>query len=106
CINGLEAFQQGSLNVKGVELSDPASLALVRQKVGMVFQHFNLFPHLSALDNCMLAPMWVNKTSKEQAYETAAKYLDRVGLSDRKNHYPSQLSGGQQQRVAIARALC
>lgn len=106
CINGLETFQKGNININGISLSDKASLNQARKKVGMVFQHFNLFPHLSAIDNCTLAPMWVDGISKQAARETALKYLERVGVADRKDHYPSQLSGGQQQRVAIARALC
>jgi general L-amino acid transport system ATP-binding protein len=106
CINGLETFQKGNININGISLNDKASLNQARKKVGMVFQHFNLFPHLSAIDNCTLAPMWVDGISKQAARETALKYLERVGVADRKDHYPSQLSGGQQQRVAIARALC
>lgn len=106
CINGLEQFQQGGVQVQGLAVAEPAVLNQARQKVGMVFQHFNLFPHLTAVDNCMLAPMWVKGMKKTLAKQTALRYLERVGIADRANHYPSQLSGGQQQRVAIARALC
>jgi len=106
CINGLEPFQNGNLQVKGIALDDTESLYRIRQYVGMVFQHFNLFPHLSALENCTLAQTWVNKIDKETAQVTARKYLERVGLIDKQNEYPSRLSGGQKQRVAIARALC
>lgn len=106
CINGLEYFQKGSMHVKGIELTDLESIYDIRQYVGMVFQHFNLFPHVTALDNCTLAPINVAKVDKKKAVETAQYYLQRVGLFDRRHHYPAQLSGGQQQRVAIARALC
>lgn len=106
CINGLEDFQKGRIEVNDVSLETPKAIAYSRQKVGMVFQHFNLFPHLSALDNCTLAPMWTNGLSKKKAKEIAFQYLERVGVKDKADHYPSQLSGGQQQRVAIARALC
>ena len=106
CINGLEQFQKGGVHVAGMAVAEQAVLKQARQKVGMVFQHFNLFPHLTAVANCMLAPMWVQGMKKAQAKERALRYLERVGIADRANHYPSQLSGGQQQRVAIARALC
>lgn len=107
CINGLEAFQEGSLRVNATKLgTDGSGVDVVRRETGMVFQGFHLFPHLSALDNCMLAQMRVQKASKAQAKEKAMAFLARVGLSEKVNHYPSQLSGGQQQRVAIARALC
>lgn len=106
CVNGLEGFQQGRLAVNGIVLQDAPSLMRIRQHVGMVFQHFNLFPHLTALENCTLAPTWVNGQSKADARETALRYLERVGIVDKKDRYPAQLSGGQQQRVAIARALC
>jgi len=107
CINGLEAFQGGSLRVNTTKLgTDGSGVDFVRRETGMVFQGFHLFPHLSALENCMLAQIRVHKLSKSQAKEKAMALLSRVGLSDKVNHYPSQLSGGQQQRVAIARALC
>ncbi|WP_158102005.1 amino acid ABC transporter ATP-binding protein [Pseudomonas syringae] len=107
CINGLEAYQEGSLRVNSTNLgADGRGVDVVRRETGMVFQGFHLFPHLSALDNCMLAQMRVQKASKAQAKEKAMAFLARVGLSEKVNHYPSQLSGGQQQRVAIARALC
>lgn len=107
CINGLEAFQEGVLRVNTTKLgTDGSGVDVVRRETGMVFQGFHLFPHLSALDNCMLAQMRVQKASKAQAKEKAMAFLARVGLSEKVNHYPSQLSGGQQQRVAIARALC
>lgn len=107
CINGLEAFQDGALRVNSTQLgTDGSGVDIVRRETGMVFQGFHLFPHLSALENCMLAQVRVLKLSKAQAKEKAMALLSRVGLSDKVNHYPSQLSGGQQQRVAIARALC
>ncbi|MFJ5236471.1 amino acid ABC transporter ATP-binding protein [Pseudomonas neuropathica] len=107
CINGLEAFQGGTLRVNSTQLGiDGSGVDIVRRETGMVFQGFHLFPHLSALENCMLAQVRVLKLSKAQAKEKAMALLSRVGLSDKVNHYPSQLSGGQQQRVAIARALC
>jgi polar amino acid transport system ATP-binding protein len=107
CINGLEVFQQGSINVDGQPLKhdDHRALRELRQHVGMVFQNFNLFPHLTAGQNVMLAPRLVRHVSKEQANAGARRLLDRVGLGERFNHFPDQLSGGQQQRVAIARAL-
>ena len=107
CINGLEPHQSGRVVVDGTELTRaPKALEAVRREVGMVFQSFNLFPHLTALENCTLAPIWVRKLTVEEAQATALQYLDRVHLSARANQYPSELSGGEQQRVAIARALC
>jgi general L-amino acid transport system ATP-binding protein len=107
CINGLEPHQSGRVVVDGTELTRaPKALQIVRREVGMVFQSFNLFPHLTALENCTLAPIWARKMSPEEARATALKYLDRVHLSARAHQYPSELSGGEQQRVAIARALC
>ena len=107
CINRLEEHQQGSIVVDGTELtSDLKNIEIVRSEVGMVFQHFNLFPHLTALENCTLAPIWVRKTPKAEAEESAMEYLERVKIPEQANKYPGQLSGGQQQRVAIARSLC
>jgi len=107
CINRLEEHQQGSIVVDGTELtSDLKNIEIVRSEVGMVFQHFNLFPHLTALENCTLAPIWVRKTPRGQAVESAMEYLKRVKIPEQANKYPGQLSGGQQQRVAIARSLC
>jgi general L-amino acid transport system ATP-binding protein len=107
CINRLEAHQSGKLIVDGVELTDDLkSIDEVRREVGMVFQHFNLFPHLSVLDNCTLAPIWARKTPKAEAEALAMHFLQRVRIADQADKFPSQLSGGQQQRVAIARALC
>jgi general L-amino acid transport system ATP-binding protein len=107
CINRLEAHQSGQLIVDGVELTDDLkSIDEVRREVGMVFQHFNLFPHLSVLDNCTLAPIWARKTPKAEAEAMAMHFLQRVRIADQADKFPSQLSGGQQQRVAIARALC
>jgi general L-amino acid transport system ATP-binding protein len=109
CINRLEHHQQGQIVVDGVELTAHASarnVTAVRREVGMVFQQFNLFPHLTVLDNLMLAPVWVRKISKPEARETAMLYLERVHIAEQANKYPGQLSGGQQQRVAIARSLC
>lgn len=107
CINFLEQFQQGSIVVDGVELkNDAKKIRQVRSEVSMVFQHFNLFPHLSIVDNLTLAPIWVHKQSKQEARQEALRLLDRVGIMDQAEKYPNQLSGGQQQRVAIARALC
>ncbi len=106
CINGLELFQRGSIDVDGQPaLTNAAGLRILRQKVGMIFQQFNLFPHMTAGRNVMLAPMVVKKMSAEQAELVARKMLDRVGLGARFDSYPGQMSGGQQQRVAIARAL-
>jgi general L-amino acid transport system ATP-binding protein len=107
CINRLEEHQQGRIIVDGTELThDLKQIEAVRREVGMVFQHFNLFPHLTVLQNCTLAPMWVRKMPKRQAEEIAMHFLERVRIPEQANKYPGQLSGGQQQRVAIARALC
>ena len=107
CINRLEEHQVGRLVVDGVELSDDVkAIEAIRKQVGMVFQQFNLFPHLSVLDNLTLAPMWVGKVSKKDAEERAMAQLNRVRIAEQAHKYPLQLSGGQQQRVAIARALC
>lgn len=107
CLNRLEKHQQGRIVVDGVELTnDLKQIESVRREVGMVFQHFNLFPHLSILQNCTLAPMWVRKMPKREAEEIAMHYLERVRIPEQAHKYPGQLSGGQQQRVAIARALC
>ena len=107
CINRLEEHQAGRIVVDGVELAnDLKKIDEVRREVGMVFQHFNLFPHLTVLDNCTLAPIWVRKMAKKDAEEIALHYLKRVRIPEQAAKYPGQLSGGQQQRVAIARALC
>jgi general L-amino acid transport system ATP-binding protein len=107
CINRLETHQEGRIVVDGTELTDDLrALDTVRRDVGMVFQGFNLFPHLTILENCTLAPIWVRKTPKAEAEELAMSYLRRVKIPEQANKYPGQLSGGQQQRVAIARALC
>ena len=107
CLNRLEEHQQGKIVVDGTELtSDLKQIETIRREVGMVFQHFNLFPHLTILQNCTLAPMWVRKMPKRQAEEIAMHYLERVRIPEQAHKYPGQLSGGQQQRVAIARALC
>jgi general L-amino acid transport system ATP-binding protein len=107
CINGLEQHDRGTIIVNGTELTrNLRSLDIVHKEVGMVFQQFNLFPHMTALENCTLAPMWVRKFSKEKAEARARNYLERVHIPDQADKYPAQLSGGQQQRVAIARALC
>ena len=107
CINRLEEHQRGQIIVEGTELTnDNRSVEKIRGEVGMVFQQFNLFPHLSILDNCSLAPIWVRKLPKIEAKEKAMKYLKRVQIDDQAHKYPAQLSGGQQQRAAIARALC
>jgi polar amino acid transport system ATP-binding protein len=107
CINHLEAIQSGEIVVAGHRLNDSqAAVDAVRQKVGMVFQQFNLFPHKTVLENCILAPMRVRKLSRAEAEATARRYLERVRIGDQALKYPAQLSGGQQQRVAIARALC
>ena len=106
CINRLEEHQQGRIVVDGTELtSDLKHIEAIRREVGMVFQHFNLFPHLSVLQNCTLAPMWVRKMPKRQAEEIAMHFLERVRIPEQAHKFPGQLSGGQQQRVAIARAL-
>ncbi|UKI12006.1 amino acid ABC transporter ATP-binding protein [Variovorax paradoxus] len=107
CINRLEEHQQGQIVVNRAELTaDMRRIDAVRRDVGMVFQHFNLFPHLTILENCTLAPVWSKKYSPKEAKEVAMSYLERVRIPEQANKYPSQLSGGQQQRVAIARALC
>ena len=107
CINRLEEHQQGHLYVDGVELTDDVKVIDdVRKKVGMVFQQFNLFPHLTVLENLTLSPMWVGKLPKKEAEERALAQLERVRIAEQAGKYPLQLSGGQQQRVAIARALC
>jgi len=107
CINRLEEHQQGRLTVDGVELSDDVkAIDAIRQQVGMVFQQFNLFPHLTVLENLTLSPMWVGKLPKKEAEEKAMLQLQRVRIAEQAQKYPLQLSGGQQQRVAIARALC
>ena len=107
CINRLETHQEGSIVVDGIELTeDTKHINDIRREVGMVFQHFNLFPHLTVLENCTLAPIWVRKAPKREAEETAMRYLERVKIPEQANKYPGQLSGGQQQRVAIARSLC
>jgi general L-amino acid transport system ATP-binding protein len=107
CINRLEEHQSGQVIVDGIELTnDLKRIDEVRREVGMVFQHFNLFPHLTVLENCTLAPIWVRKMSKADAETAAMKYLTRVKIPEQAKKYPGQLSGGQQQRVAIARSLC
>ncbi|MCA3593932.1 MAG: amino acid ABC transporter ATP-binding protein [Methylobacterium sp.] len=107
CINRLEEHQKGHIVVDGVELTnDVKKIDEIRRDVGMVFQHFNLFPHLTILENCTLAPIWVKKMPKKEAEEVAMHYLTRVKIPEQANKYPGQLSGGQQQRVAIARSLC
>ena len=106
CINRLEEHQKGKIIVDGIELTnDLKKIDEVRREVGMVFQHFNLFPHLTILENCTLAPIWVRKVPKKKAEETAMHFLNRVKIPEQANKYPGQLSGGQQQRVAIARSL-
>ncbi len=107
CINRLEEYQEGSLTVDGVALNeDIKNIEAVRREVGMVFQHFNLFPHLTILENLTLAPLWVRKIPKKEAEATAMEYLERVKIPEQALKFPGQLSGGQQQRVAIARSLC
>ena len=107
CINRLEEHQEGTITVDGTELSENTkNIEAIRAEVGMVFQQFNLFPHLSILDNCTLAPIWVKKMPKAKAEELALDHLNRVQISDQAQKFPGQLSGGQQQRAAIARALC
>ena len=105
CINGLERHQNGRISVEGVEVTD-RTLRQIRREVGMVFQSFNLFPHLTILQNCMLAPMESRKLSREESRARSMEYLSRVHISEQAEKYPAQLSGGQQQRAAIARALC
>ncbi len=107
CINRLEEHQQGSIVVDGTELTnDLKNIDAIRREVGMVFQQFNLFPHLTVLQNCTLAPIWVRKISREEAEGAAMEFLERVKIPEQAHKYPGQLSGGQQQRVAIARSLC
>ena len=107
CVNRLEEHEQGSINVLGTELDDNVGhIDAIRREVGMVFQHFNLFPHLTVLENCTLAPTLARKIPQAQAEATAMKYLDRVRIPEQAGKFPGELSGGQQQRVAIARALC
>ena len=107
CINRLETHQEGRILVDGTELTDDTrALDTIRSEVGMVFQSFNLFPHLTILENCTLAPIWVRKMPKAEAEEVAMEFLTRVKIPEQAKKYPGQLSGGQQQRVAIARALC
>ncbi len=107
CINRLEEHQRGDIVVDGITLTNNLkNIADIRREVGMVFQHFNLFPHLTVIENCTLAPIWVRKLPKAEAEQTAMKYLERVRIPEQAHKYPGQLSGGQQQRVAIARSLC
>ena len=107
CMNRLEEHQKGEIWVDGVELtSDLKNIETIRREVGMVFQHFNLFPHLTVLENCTLAPIWVRKMPKAEAEDIARSYLERVKIPEQADKFPGQLSGGQQQRVAIARSLC
>src|SRR6516162_6407717 len=107
CLNRLEVHEQGKIVIDGVELTDDLrSLDTIRREVGMVFQSFNLFPHLTILENCTLAPIWVRKVPRADAEELAMSFLARVKIPEQATKYPAQLSGGQQQRVAIARALC
>jgi len=107
CINRLEEHQKGKIVVDGTELSENTkNIEKIRAEVGMVFQQFNLFPHLSIVDNCALAPIWVKKMPKKEAEQLALEHLDQVHISDQAKKFPGQLSGGQQQRAAIARALC
>jgi|TARA_R110002124_G_scaffold92868_5_gene235888 general L-amino acid transport system ATP-binding protein len=107
CINRLEEHQKGDIYVNGIELTnDLKNIDLIRREVGMVFQHFNLFPHLTVLENCTLGPIWVRQTPKKEAEAIAMEYLERVKIPEQALKFPGQLSGGQQQRVAIARSLC
>jgi len=107
CLNGLEPHQSGRISIDGNDLTgDAAALAVVRREIGMVFQSFNLFPHMTVLENCTLAPIWVRRIPRKQAHELALGFLARVRLAGHAEKYPSELSGGEQQRVAIARALC
>ncbi|WP_354624961.1 amino acid ABC transporter ATP-binding protein [Psychromonas sp. MME2] len=107
CLNHLEKFQKGDITINGTALIDDVKVVRqIRAQVGMVFQHFNLFPHLSVLENLLIAPTWVHKKPRQEAIKTAMYYLERVKIADQAHKYPNQLSGGQQQRVAIARCLC
>ena len=107
CINHLEEHQMGRIAVDGITMTrDVKRIEQIRHRVGMVFQHFNLFPHLTVLENCCLAPMWVQKKSRREAEDIAMRYLERVKIAHQASKYPGQMSGGQQQRVAIARSLC
>jgi general L-amino acid transport system ATP-binding protein len=107
CINRLEEHQRGKIIVDGIELTnDLKNIEKIRMEVGMVFQHFNLFPHLTIVENLCLGPIWVRKTPRKEAEETAMYYLEKVHIAEQAKKYPGQLSGGQQQRVAIARSLC
>jgi len=107
CINRLEEHQRGQIIVDGTELTDDVkNVDQIRREVGMVFQHFNLFPHLTVLENCCLAPIWVRKMPRREAEDAAMQYLEKVKIPEQAKKYPGQLSGGQQQRVAIARSLC
>lgn len=107
CINRLEEHQKGDIVVNGITLTnDLKNIESIRKDVGMVFQHFNLFPHLTVLENCVIAPIWVKKIPRKEAEATAMKFLERVRIPDQARKFPGQLSGGQQQRVAIARSLC
>jgi len=107
CINRLEEHQRGRIVVDGIELTNNIkNIEKIRTEVGMVFQHFNLFPHLTIVDNLALGPIWVRKVPKKEAEETALYYLEKVHIAEQARKYPGQLSGGQQQRVAIARSLC
>lgn len=106
CINRLESYENGTVAIDGVKVEGKAKILEIRRDVGMVFQNFNLFPHLTVLENCMLAPMRVRHMGKAAARELGMRYLNRVHISDQAGKYPAQLSGGQQQRVAVARALC
>jgi general L-amino acid transport system ATP-binding protein len=107
CINRLEEHQRGQIIVDGTELTDDIkNIDQIRREVGMVFQHFNLFPHLTVLENCCLAPIWVRKMPRREAEQAAMEYLEKVKIPEQAQKYPGQLSGGQQQRVAIARSLC
>ncbi len=106
CVNGLEKFQSGSLVVDGIAVANAAGLQQLRMEIGFVFQQFNLYPHMTALENVTLAPIHVRKLARKEAINRGRQQLERVGLSDKFDSYPHQLSGGQQQRVAIARSLC